>query len=825
VVLEHVFAGGHIIIGDIAAGASAAVHPIIGAAEVEPSFVGRDTELNHLLGLLGPAAGPTGASQPGPAAARVSVVAGGPGVGKTELARRAAELAVGAGLFPGGALFVDLHGYDPDPNDRVQPGQVFASLLLALDVSPADLPVTAAEQATTAHQLLARLGKNDKPVLLVLDNAADPDQIQPLLPAHPVHRVLVTSRDTLAAIPHAHHLDLDVLEPAAAVQLLSAAVAARRPNDHRIDQHRADAGELARLSGWLPLALQIIAALLAEEPDRPVADLVEELAAEQTRLDGIAYNARWSVRAAFDLSYRRLTSDLAELFALLPAIPGATISLETAAVAADQPVAVVRRRLMGLTRAHLLEQDDPKRWRMHDLIRLYASQHVAEEERSTAFTRVLAYYRCAADRAERRLTALPGHDVPVWFATPQDAMAWAMGERASLVAAVVLAAESHPDEGISLARDLGRILSMARALTDWVTVAAAAVQASEHVSDRVLTATAWENLGLALKSVRRFDEAITAHELARDLFREASDRHGEATALTNLGAALCEVRRFDEAATALEQARDIHRETGNRHGEAIAWNSLGSALHGDNTRGGMRGLERLAEALHAHEQARDLFRETGDRHGEATAWINLGSAMRAVGWSDKAVTAFEQARDLLQETGDRHGEALAWNNLGIALQEEVMRIDEAITAHDRALDLFRETGDRHGEATALASLGLALREKWRFEEGITVLEQARELFQATGDRHSEAVVWNNLGSALRDEQRFNDAINAYEWALDLFRETGDRHGEATALRGLGLTYQRLEQPVRAQHVWMRAVDLLVALGDHNSAGEIRRLLR
>ncbi len=86
-----------------------------------PGFTGRDDELTVLAGLLGPA------STAGPMV--VSAVAGMAGVGKTTLAVQAGHAAVARGWFSGGALFIDLHGYD---DQRAEPGQALDEMLRAL---------------------------------------------------------------------------------------------------------------------------------------------------------------------------------------------------------------------------------------------------------------------------------------------------------------------------------------------------------------------------------------------------------------------------------------------------------------------------------------------------------------------------------------------------------------------------------------------------------------------------------------------------------------------------------------------------------------------
>jgi len=199
---------------------------------------------------------------------------------------------------------------------------------------------------------------------------------------------------------------------------------------------------------------------------------------------------------------------------------------------------------------------------MHDLIRLYATEHLTSVQRADGFARVLAYYRHTAHLAERRFTALPGDDIPAGFATPAQATGWVVGERAGLVVTIAQAATSHPDDAVRLALDLAPILDRNRLLTDWVATATAAAQAGYHSSDRPLAAGAWTNFGLALQEVRRFDEAIQAHQHAVQIFRQVGDRRHEGTAWNNLGLALRYVGRFDEA---IEADREGKRDVAIRH--------------------------------------------------------------------------------------------------------------------------------------------------------------------------------------------------------------------------------------------------------------------
>ena len=220
---------------------------------------------------------------------------------------------------------------------------------------------------------------------------------------------------------------------------------------------------------------------------------------------------------------------------------------------------LVRRQLVRLTRAHLIERHRPDRWRMHDLIRLYAAELGATDGPAAelAFGPVVSCYRRDTSAAAGRFSALPGQVVPAGFDTHDQAVARFEAERATVVAIVSRA--GCQAAAVDIALDLARFLERVRYLEDWTATATAATQAARELGDRHREGGALTNLGAALREVRRFDEAITAHQQARDLFSELDDRHGEGNALGSLGTALWVVRRFEEAITAHRQVLRARR--------------------------------------------------------------------------------------------------------------------------------------------------------------------------------------------------------------------------------------------------------------------------
>jgi len=818
----------------------------VALAQLPPAtagFTGRDDELAVLAGLLDP----DGSGGP----VVVSAVAGLAGVGKSTLAVQAGHAAQRRGWFGGGVLFVDLHGYDEAP---VEPGQALDALLRAIGVPAAHILPTVEERAALYRSVLARISD---PVLVIADNASTEAQVRPLLPGVGPHKVLVTSRNTLAGLG-ARLVDITVLDEAAAIELLDAALRAARPDDIRVSDDREAAARLARICGGLPLALQIVAAVLNADPALNTAELASQFTAEKNRLAALRYDdgsgqSAPSVAAAFELSYHRLDETAARVFRLLPVSPGPDVSTESAAVLADLPVPEGRRVLAGLAAAHLAEAAPgrPGRWRMHDLVRLYAQglsdTHAEADGREQARDRLLGYYLGMTRAADVFLRVLPGMDASGGFAVRDAALAWLDGERASLVAAVQMAADTGRDQAaLGLPLSLDAYLRWRRRFDDSITITTTSLNTARRLRDRHGEGAALNNLGIALREVRRFEEAITVLQDAAALCRDTGDRHGEAMALTNLGPALREVRRFEEAITVLQDAAAIYREAGDRHSEGMALGNLGGALHGvrrfeeaitalqdaaaiyreagdhqreamalSNLAAALHGVRRFEEAITALQDAAAIYHETGDRHSEAMALTSLGLALREVGVFGEAITALQDAAAMFRDTDDHHGEAMALTNLGPALQG-VRRFEEAITALQDATALYHDTGDHHSEGMALGNLGVALQGVRRFEEAITALQDATALYRETGDHHSEAIALTSLGPALREVGRFEEAITALQDATGLYHETGDHHGEAGALINLGIALRQAPRFEEAIAAFQAAAALYHETGDRHS---------
>jgi DNA-binding SARP family transcriptional activator len=250
------------------------------------AFTGRELKLTWLDKVFG-AAGP---ARP----VVISAIDGAAGIGKSALAIHAAHRLEAAGRFPDGQLYVDLRGAS-DGLAPPAPLEVLGRFLWVLGTPLAAIPGELEEAAARFRSLAA-----ERRLLMVLDNARDAGQVAPLLPSAPGCGVLVTSRQVLASLDGAHHLHLDVLSHEEAMVLLG-----RLAGHERIAAEPEAAAKVAFWCGYLPLALRIAGARLAERPDWPVRALADRLADAQRRLDELELADR-GMRASFALSYQQL---------------------------------------------------------------------------------------------------------------------------------------------------------------------------------------------------------------------------------------------------------------------------------------------------------------------------------------------------------------------------------------------------------------------------------------------------------------------------------------------------------------------------------------
>ncbi|GAB7029687.1 tetratricopeptide repeat protein [Streptomyces sp. NPDC021749] len=622
-------------------------HPVptalAGLPPVPPEFTGREEALRTLTAALRPGPGSSAAPASTPPATAtpqpVSTLVGTAGVGKTALALRAAHDAVAAGWFPGGVLFINLQGYDQ--HRYVRPEIAVAVFLSALGVPDELFPPTFEGRLSLYRSKLAERAARHGAALVLLDNASSTDQVGPLLPGSPAHRVVVTSRRTLGDLPGSRILDLGVLAPAEAAALISRTLRIRRPDDTRAGDEPDAVRDLTALCGHLPLALAVVASILAGDPDQSVGELTAALRDRATRLEELSYGDRRSVTAAFDLSYARLAADEARMFRLLSLNPGQQVSVEAAAALAGESVPRARKLLRALRDVHMVEPGKPRGWvRFHDLLRLFAERRRHEEEPAAgveaAVDRLLAHYRDAARDATERIVAAAR-------ARRRDDAAedWLDTERLNLRSALRLAQlHGRPAVVLPLAHDVSWFL---RRQQDWAAgleVCDTAVEFARTVADPAQQALALYNKGDFLKHKQDFDQALALFAEALDHYRALGDRTGEARTLHSMGTAARRLGRYAEAQGRYAAALPLFRTLDDHQATAHTLFNLAFTAR-------LQGSPGVADDH--YRSALDLYRRLGHSVGRARTLQHLGHLALAANRPAEARTYWERARSAYEE--------------------------------------------------------------------------------------------------------------------------------------------------------------------------------
>lgn len=682
-------------------------------------FTGRDDILEQICGLLAPAEGTKGQHL------RVVTLTGRGGIGKTTLALQAAHLVSEA--FPDGQLYAQLQ---PGSGDPRTPASLLENFLRSFGFARTTLPDSVDERTAEYRSWLA-----GRRVLVVLDGADSLRQVLPVLPGSPTCAVIITTRSLLGGPDGALQFDIPVFDDEAAVRFLINVI-----GTDRVGSDRAAALRLVRLCDRLPLALRIIAAKLAARPHWPVAQMVRRLEDGRRRLDELSMDSL-SVRDTIAFSYESLGKDERWLLARLSLVDSENFPAWVCAPLLDTDVATAADLLEELVAARLVQAwvstDRSVRYHLHDLVRLFATEQLRENEpasESTAtLTRLLGCWMYLADEAYQRecggsFSLLHGN-APLWKlddATVDelltDPLGWFRHEHPSLVAAIHQAARAGFDE---LCWDLA-------------TTSVTLFEAGSYVDD-------WR----------------TTHEAALSVVRAAGNRRGEAAVLCSL-AMLAISKQLDDAERRLDTALSIFTELGDVQGQALA---LGQLAFVDRRRG------REEQALVKHQQALAWFRTLGDLMGEISMLSGIAKIHLAHDDDKTAEMLLTEAARICERVRSRRAKAQTMYELGkLYLKRHDLRRAEHLFG-----DVLRSTldaGDRIGQAHALFGTGTIELIRGDHKAAGESLTAALEAAQGTGHALVQGQILLGLAEVAQLCDDDAEATRRLEAARGFLRDLG-----------------------------------------------------
>ncbi len=700
-----------------------AVHPIPPVAGLPgcqlppalPDFTGRVTEVASLIGPLIPGQNSMGVP--------VAVISGPPGVGKSALALHVAHTVRHS--FPGGQLHVQLAGSSSNPRS---PTDLLGELLRALGVHGTGIPDSAGERAA-----LFRSHTAEQKILLVADDASSADQVRLLLPGTAGSAVMVTSRSRLGGLAGARLLHLDPLPHPDAVEMLSRIVGYQR-----VAAEGSAGDRLVSACGRLPLAVRIAGARLATRPSWPVARVAEMVADERHRLDELALDDL-AFRATVMPSYQVLDERARRAFRRLGLLGPADVAEWVVAALLGEPDASDVVNLLvdrSLLESAGTDATGEPRYRLHDLLRDYANERLAEEpegERNAALVRALTGWLEIAAAADHGLPRIPSFPRSAHVADPvvvpaglvhrlaTDPVAWFSAERLNLALAT-----RH-------ACTMGRHALAAQL---------AAHQATFHFFQA------------------RLDEADHMWRSVMAATDSAGDVAGAARAELQLVPITAERGKNAEAMATLQRCVRVFEELGDQQALALALHWRAYCAEQQNL---------LGAAQHDARRGIGIAHRIEDRHTELSNLRVLELATTRLGDHDSGVRLCNRALALARELHEPYAEFETLQTLAYA-HSLAAGYATAVSLCLQGIEMARNLGYAVGEAYVLGPLGDAFHGLGRHHDAIEAYSSARRIFQDRGLQRAHALCLLKIALSHHALGDYEQAAQHLKASLPEFRE-------------------------------------------------------
>ncbi|MFJ2559692.1 MULTISPECIES: tetratricopeptide repeat protein [unclassified Streptomyces] len=634
-------------------------HPV-----ADGEFFGRLRELKALHGDIERAGLNTISGRKEPRA-RVLLIAGRPGSGRTSLARELArQLRDG---YPDGIVRTRLTGSDGEP---VPTERTAREILGAFGVAT---PPGAGEDELSE---MVREALAVRRVLLLLDDAVDAEQVDPLVPDNPECLVVAVSQGPLTGIPDVRPCTLGGMDTKAAIELLTRFTGAVRIT---VDPQAAES--LTEECGGQPAALVLAGGWLAARPMASVADVSKRLRALPQDPECPVGNR--PLARAFQLVYESLPQSAARMLRLLALAPAGITDAHTASALAGCSMADAVVLLDDFAARGLLRTTDDRTVRqaarpyppaperasfdrsldqyvlpgcLVPLLRpLLAEDRPAEVQLARArmlerTVRLLQSCRAVTDPegspARKRLAGLPR---ALRFPNAAEAAGWLYSRQPALLASARLAvADGELD---TLARRL--VAALVRALAAHRGTEAAAPElyglhqlvldiAERHELYRE-QAAALLNIGDLDARTGRTHDALARYRAALDAGRAANDLYATGRAMESLGGAHQDLRDWQRAADWYGRALSQRLSRGERADEARLYGRLGTV----HTYAG-----RYGEALRHWRAAAAIHRRLGDLPGQARALSEAARVQEYAGRPQESLRTCQEAVEWARLAGD-----------------------------------------------------------------------------------------------------------------------------------------------------------------------------
>lgn len=712
------------------------------------AFIGRRSELAEIARLLDSFD------------VRLISLVGPGGIGKTRLALQSAHL--NGGHFSHGACFIPL--------------APLASPEFILQALANALAIPASDRANLKQQIYAYLA--NKQVLLVMDNFEHLLDGAPLLTNLLQHapgvKILVTSRERLnldgewvievSGLSYPWDEKDKELEEYSAVQLFLSS--ARRVSS-QFTLPAADRPYLVRICNRLegmPLGIELAASWVRALSCREIAAEIERDLDFLTSPRRDVPESHRSLRAVFERSWELLDEDERGLLRRISVFRGG-FSREAAAEVAGASAGM----LAHLVDHSLLRRASSGRFEIHELLRQYTAQKLAEDPDEERQTRLAHAHYYSAFTAGLKTDLTGNRQRAACDAILADLenvrSAWRSGVRAR-------------DWQIlgEMCDSLSWFYLIKRYTSEGMEAFNLAMQAFDPPDGDTSGLTEEQRNLLSTLMLCYYQACLEAYEYGEA--RRMVERMGSMTGVISDRAIIAIIdvalmpMRFQNFPPDLEETLQknlqVLLDNKNEWMAAECLNLLGIVCT-------IQG--RAAEARHYLEEQLALVRRMGNLLSIAVALRELGSFCQGMGEYQEAAHYYAEAIQVSRDLDNRYGVSVSLDQLGF-VQRRLGNFAEAERLHQESLAFSLELNDSMGIAGSYDNLGLVYRATGQTRQARELYEEALRLRREVNQEVSVAITLQNLGELDIDEGKPGDArprlleadeitTRLHEWWLDI----------------------------------------------------------
>jgi tetratricopeptide (TPR) repeat protein len=451
--------------------------------------------------------------------------------------------------------------------------------------------------------------------------------------------------------------------------------------------------------------------------------------------------------ATFEHSWRLLSDEERQVFARLSVFRGGFDERAAVEVAQASP-----QLLAALLDKSLLRWNGVARYDMHELVRQYASEKLAEaSETDPVRYQHLAYFLQLAEQAEQELTGQ--RQIP-WLRRLDD-------ELDNMRAALKWSAAHDVESGLLLASALGSYWQLHSPLQEGIGWLAHLLRQPEAAVRTVARAKALIHLGGLNIDHNAFTEARSLAEEGLALYRDLANHQGVAWALCLLGTA----RSFQENPVVVYPLMDeslMHfRSLGDTVGQAIVLNWMGSVNQYDYSRAHTYLEESLA-----------LYRERGHIAGMTHVLSDLAALAL---WHRDYTGAYERLQEALrwQQSLNIAGKDF---NIISTLGELALRQGDYAQArvyYEESVVLSLASGQTMESLWSLVKLGYVALQQGDKVRASTLFAQTQQRFHEAGDLVGVVYAVEGLASLAVAQGQPERAVELFAWADFMRTAIGD----------------------------------------------------